>query len=146
MLRAIVLVALVGCVVPAEPVYYGGNPPPAPYGYQQGYTTAPQQTTCRLGSDGQQACGYDCKIGSDGIAACANTPGGRCAMGSDGHVYCSQQTNVFQQTAPTKCHLNSDGTQTCGYNCRLGSNGYHYCASTPDGRCALNSNGTWSCS
>lgn len=144
MLRTLFLVALVGCVVPAEPVYYGGNAPPPPY--QQGYANAPQ-TSCRLGSDGQQACGYDCKIGSDGIAACATSPGGRCDLGSDGHVYCSQPS-VFpqQQTAPTKCHLNSDGSQTCGYNCRLGSNGYHYCASTPDGRCALNSNGTWSCS
>jgi hypothetical protein len=45
----------------------------------------------------------------------------------------------------TECRLNSDGSNTCGYNCRLGSNGHHYCSSMPSGYCALNSNGTWSC-
>ena len=47
-------------------------------------------------------------------------------------------------TAP-ECRMGSDGSNTCGYNCRMGSNGHFYCSSVPDGSCAFNSNGTWSC-
>ena len=39
--------------------------------------------------------------------------------------------------------MGSDGQQTCGYNCRMGSNGHFYCSSRPDGRCAMNSDGTF---
>lgn len=46
--------------------------------------------------------------------------------------------------APT-CRLNSDGSNSCGYNCSLGSNGHFYCSSVPNGRCALNADGTFSC-
>jgi hypothetical protein len=44
----------------------------------------------------------------------------------------------------TECKLNPDGTQTCGYNCKLGS-GRWYCATTPDGQCALQASGSWTC-
>ena len=48
-------------------------------------------------------------------------------------------------TQPTECRMGSDGQNACGYNCKLGSNGHFYCSSVPGGRCALNSDGTWSC-
>jgi hypothetical protein len=129
-----VLVVLASCIVPTGTVYRSSP----------GYSN--QQSECRMGADGMQACGYGCKIGADGVAACANAPGGTCAMGADGHVYCSE-TNVQQSqvAAPAQCHLNSDGSQSCGYNCKFGSDGHHYCASTPNGRCAFNSDGTWTC-
>jgi hypothetical protein len=44
-----------------------------------------------------------------------------------------------------ECKMGSDGRQTCGYNCKLSSNGHWYCASRPDGKCALNSDGTYTC-
>lgn len=44
-----------------------------------------------------------------------------------------------------ECRLNSDGSQSCGYRCQLSSNGRHYCASTPDGMCTLQSDGTFVC-
>jgi hypothetical protein len=44
-----------------------------------------------------------------------------------------------------ECRMGSDGRNTCGYNCQLGSNGHFYCSSVANGRCALNSDGTWSC-
>ena len=45
----------------------------------------------------------------------------------------------------SECRMGSDGQQYCGYNCRMGSNGQFYCASRPDGQCALNSDGTFTC-
>jgi hypothetical protein len=100
-----------------------------------------------MGSDGRQACGFDCKIGSDGVAACANAPNGSCALGADGHVYCSHAPAYApRSTVRSRCHLNGDGTRTCGYNCRFGAGGYHYCASTPNGTCGLNSDGSYTCS
>lgn len=158
---ALVALLLAGCVVRPQPAPYGAPPPQGTYGgppgaypvqpqgpyASQGPYGAPPEASCRLGSDGYQACGYDCKVGADGMAACAPTPDGRCAMGADGHVYCSQAAP--QRPAyggpPPECELNSDGSRSCGYNCRLGSNGYHYCASTPNGRCALNSDGSFTC-
>jgi hypothetical protein len=122
-----------GCVAPRN-------------GGQRSAASAQAEPECRMGSDGRQACGYDCRIGSDGVAACANTPDGTCAMGSDGRVVCSQVVTAQQSAEPRECKLGSDGSQTCGYNCRFGSNGRWYCASTPNGRCAMNSNGTFSCS
>jgi hypothetical protein len=41
--------------------------------------------------------------------------------------------------------MSSNGTNVCGYNCVHGSNGQVWCASRPDGRCALNSNGSVTC-
>jgi hypothetical protein len=41
--------------------------------------------------------------------------------------------------------MGSDGINSCGYNCRMGSDGHFYCATVPNGQCALNSNGTYSC-
>jgi hypothetical protein len=140
---ASIVLALVGCMVPVQqgPAYGSPGYGPPPYGQQQA-------ATCTMGSDGVQACGYDCRVGSDGVAACANAPGGRCALGADGHVYCSetQSYGAYGPQPPTQCELNSDGSQTCGYNCRLGSDGHHYCASTPNGSCGLNSDGSFTCS
>jgi hypothetical protein len=119
---------------PSAPVY--AAPPPA--------APAP---SCRMGSNGQQACGYNCRMGSDGIMACADTPDGVCALGSDGRVTCSQLRSGGGTPGgpPPECRMGSDGQQTCGYNCRMGSNGRMYCASRPDGQCAFNSNGTFTC-
>jgi hypothetical protein len=69
---------------------YAGYPQgyPAGYvgdGYPSGYTRG---ETCLVGSNGVVACGHDCKVGTAGIAACSNVPGGSCASGSDGLVYC----------------------------------------------------------
>ncbi len=105
----------------------------------------PGQPECKMGSDGRQVCGYNWLMGSDGIVACANTPDGRCAMSSDGRAVCSQVERPSAAGPPPECRMGSDGTQVCGYNCRLGSNGRYYCASIPDGHCALNSDGTFSC-
>jgi hypothetical protein len=44
-----------------------------------------------------------------------------------------------------ECKMGSNGQQTCGYNCKLGSGGSWFCASKPDGQCALNGDGTWTC-
>jgi hypothetical protein len=44
-----------------------------------------------------------------------------------------------------ECKLGSRGNQTCGYNCKLGSDGDWYCASKPEGQCALNATGSWTC-
>ena len=133
MLRILFWVSLAGCIVaPAQPQpQYAG------------------QSSCLMGSNGVQACGYDCKLGADGIAACSNMPNGRCELGADGHVYCSEGQPYAQQPPaqmpPQQCALNSDGSRTCGYNCKLGSNGYHYCSTQPNGQCALNSDGSWTC-
>jgi hypothetical protein len=116
---------------------------PAPSVASQG-ERAPE---CRMGSDGRQACGYNCRMGSDGVMACANTPDGVCAMGSDGHVSCSRVAKRSHDSgrAP-ECRMGSHGQNVCGYNCRMGSNGrFFYCASRPDGRCAMNSDGTFTC-
>ena len=44
-----------------------------------------------------------------------------------------------------ECKTGSRGQKTCGYNCKLGSDGDWYCASRPDGQCALNATGSWTC-
>jgi hypothetical protein len=134
---ALGLLALASCVPPqAPPPDYSGQP-------------GAQPTECKMGSDGQQACGYHCMMGSDGHTACADTPNGRCAMGSDGRVTCTQLAGPAGApppgSPPPECRMGSDGQQYCGYNCRMGSNGRFYCASRPDGQCALNSDGTFAC-
>ncbi len=107
--------------------------------------------SCRMGSDGRQACGYNCRIGSDGVAACADTPNGTCAIDSSGQVTCSQlgggpRGGMLIGAGPKpECRMGSNGRNTCGYNCRLGSGGSFFCASRPDGQCAMNSDGTWTC-
>jgi hypothetical protein len=60
---------------------------------------------------------------------------------------CQAAMNGQQASASgaPECKMGSDGQNTCGYNCKLGSAGHWYCASTPQGQCALNSNGTWTC-
>lgn len=47
--------------------------------------------------------------------------------------------------AEQECKMGSDGTKVCGYDCRMGSNGRVYCADTPDGSCAMNVDGTFTC-
>ena len=118
-------------------------PPPAPL-----LNPAPEQQSpqCRMGSNGQQACGFNCRMGSDGVMACADTPDGTCAMGSNGRVTCSQvRGGGATGGPPPECRMGSDGQQVCGYNCRMGSNGHFYCANRADGQCAFNSNGTFTC-
>jgi hypothetical protein len=44
-----------------------------------------------------------------------------------------------------QCLVGADGMNSCGYNCRMGGDGHQYCSSVPDGRCALNADGTMSC-
>jgi len=44
-----------------------------------------------------------------------------------------------------ECKMGSRGNQTCGYNCKLGADGDWYCASKPEGQCALNATGSWTC-
>ena len=46
---------------------------------------------------------------------------------------------------PTECRMGSDGMNVCGYNCRLGANGHMYCSGIPNGQCALNSDGSFTC-
>ena len=135
---ALVALALISCVPPQQQ-----SPPP---GYS-GQPGAPPPE-CKMGSDGQQACGYGCMMGSDGRVACADTPDGTCAMGSDGRVTCTQVARPAGGPAggpPPECKMGSDGQQYCGYNCKMGSNGRFYCASRPDGQCALNADGTFAC-
>ena len=119
-----------GCAVPME-----GAAPARPQ-------ASPR---CLMGSNGVQACGYNCMMGSDGVSACANTPNGVCAMGTDGHVQCSQVQGSQPAGPPPECKMGSRGERTCGYNCRMGSNGYWYCATTANGQCAMSSDGSWTC-
>lgn len=59
-----------------------------------------------------------------------------------------QTGQTGQSTASAEepeCKLQSNGTNVCGYHCKTGSNGRVYCADTPDGQCAMNSDGTYSC-
>jgi hypothetical protein len=111
------------------------------------YRAAPP-TRCLMGSDGRNACGYNCRIGSDGVSACADTPDGTCSIDAWGHATCTRVAGygygVVGGPKP-ECKMSSRGRNTCGYNCKHGSNGEVYCASTPNGRCALNSDGSWSC-
>ena len=45
-----------------------------------------------------------------------------------------------------QCLMSSNGMQACGYNCRLGADGLAACANTPDGVCAMGSDGRVTCS
>lgn len=141
MIRALLCVAMAAALLGSA----ASNSPGAarPIGpAQQSVSNSPE---CRMGSDGQNVCGYNCMMGSDGHFACANTPDGVCAMGSDGRVSCSQLSATQQNAPPPECRMGSDGQNVCGYDCQMGSNGHIYCASRPDGRCAFNSDGTYSC-
>ena len=121
--------------------------PPSQTGQPMAPPTGGAVSECKMGSDGQQVCGYNCKMGSDGHFACADTPDGVCAMGSDGRVTCSHVAGPAAPAGgpPPECKMGSDGQQYCGYNCKMGSNGRFYCASRPDGQCAMNSDGTFTC-
>ncbi len=111
------------------------------------FVAAAQPPECHMGADGRQACGYNCRMGADGIEACADTPNGTCAMGTNGHMTCSQVAGAgaVAGAPPPECRMSSRGQNRCGYHCEYGSNGEVYCASRPDGHCAMNSDGTWSC-
>ncbi|MFZ5446355.1 MAG: hypothetical protein ACOZQL_40585 [Myxococcota bacterium] len=132
-----------------QPPPPGATPQPyTPQPYAPAATPAPASPSCRMGTDGRQACGYNCRMGTDGVMACADTPDGVCAMGTDGRVTCSRVGgggSGFGSAPPPECRMGTDGRQTCGYNCRMGTNGRMYCASRPDGQCAMNTNGTFSC-
>lgn len=127
-------------VPPQQPQYA-----PQPQAYVPPAQPAP---SCRMGTDGRQACGYNCRMGTDGVMVCADTPDGACAMGTDGRVTCSQLGRGAMAPSggpPPSCRMGTDGQNVCGYNCQMGTNGHMYCASRPDGRCAFNTNGTFSC-
>lgn len=47
-----------------------------------------QPTECRMGSDGEQTCGYNCRMGSNGHFYCASVPNGQCRMNSNGTFSC----------------------------------------------------------
>jgi TPR repeat protein len=106
-----------------------------------------ERPECKMGSDGIHVCGYDCKMGADRHVACADTPNGRCAMSTDGSISCSQIAPSFVGAGmpPPECKMGADGRKVCGYNCRMGSNGRMYCSRTPNGKCAFNADGTFSC-
>ena len=53
-----------------------------------GQPSGGKPTECRMGSDGQQVCGYNCRIGSNGHVYCASIPNGTCRMNSDGSFGC----------------------------------------------------------
>jgi hypothetical protein len=116
-----------------------------------GVGAAAPGTRCLMGSDGRNACGYNCRIGSDGVSACADTPDGACSIDAYGHASCSRVGGYGYRVAGVapgpkpECRMGSDGVNTCGYNCRMGSNGHFYCSSVPNGQCAFNSDGTFSC-
>lgn len=50
-----------------------------------------------------------------------------------------------ETTQAPECRMGTDGRNACGFNCRMGTNGKIYCASRPDGRCAFNTDGTFTC-
>ncbi len=43
---------------------------------------------CRMGTNGQNTCGYNCQMGTNGRFYCASTPQGRCAMNTNGTFTC----------------------------------------------------------
>jgi hypothetical protein len=77
--------------------YCGAGHAGYPQGYPPGYvgdgypSGTPERNgeVCMTGSDGMTVCGWDCKAGTTGRVSCAAMPGGQCAQGSDGHVYCT---------------------------------------------------------
>lgn len=112
--------------------------------------SAAEEPECKMGSDGQNVCGYDCQMGSNGRVYCADTPDGKCSFNADGTYTCTQLAHTRRgvNAAPAEepeCKLQSNGREVCGYNCRTGSSGDVYCSSTPNGRCKLNSDGSFSC-
>lgn len=107
----------------------------------EGADLGPERPECRMGTVGRQACGYFCLVGSDGMAVCSSSPSGACGYDPLGRAVCEPMAG-----GPSpECRHGSDGMATCGFNCRLGSGGSWFCATRPDGRCAMNSDGTWTC-
>jgi len=62
------------------PLGCGVQPPGPPH--------APGSPECKLGSNGQQTCGYNCQLGSGGSWFCASTPAGKCALNANGTWTC----------------------------------------------------------
>jgi hypothetical protein len=126
----------------------GLTPRAAPVPAQPAPEPRRPRPTCLMGTDGQQACGYHCQMGTNGVVACADTADGVCAMGTDGRITCSRvgASGGYQPGVKPECRMGTDGRNTCGYHCQMGTNGHIYCASSPDGTCAMNTNGTWTCS
>ncbi len=58
----------------------GCGPPPPP--------AAPGAPECKMGSNGQNTCGYNCKLGSDGSWYCASKPEHQCALNASGTWTC----------------------------------------------------------
>jgi len=49
---------------------------------------APGAPECKMGSNGQQTCGYNCKLGSSGTWYCASKPEFQCALNATGTWTC----------------------------------------------------------
>jgi hypothetical protein len=86
-------------------------------------------------------------MGSNGHMYCSGTPNGKCALNSDGTFSCpgTMMAPAAVNVPPPKCEMGADGVNSCGYNCELGADGHEYCSSVPNGKCALNADGSWSC-
>ena len=104
---------------------------------------------CWKDATGKQVCGFNCVV-NEGRVGCASTPYGHCrASGAevqcaDGAVITVMGVGDASSKAP-ECKMGSDGMNACGYNCKVGSNGKAYCSSVPNGSCALNADGTYTC-
>jgi hypothetical protein len=45
-----------------------------------------------------------------------------------------------------ECRMSTNGQQACGYHCMMGTDGIFVCADTPEGVCAMSTNGRITCS
>jgi hypothetical protein len=43
---------------------------------------------CKMGTRGENTCGYNCRMGSNGVWYCASMPNGQCAMNANGTWTC----------------------------------------------------------
>ena len=108
-----------------------------------------QVPDCWKDSTSKQVCGFNCVV-NEGRVGCASTPYGHCSVAGadvrcvDGPTITVMGVGAASSKAP-ECKMGSDGMNACGYNCKLGSNVEAYCSSVPNGACALNADGTFSC-
>ena len=106
---------------------------------------------CWKDSAGKQVCGFNCVV-NEGRVGCASTPYGHC-WAESADVRCANGPTITvmgvgdssKPAKPPECKMGSDGMNACGYNCKLGSNGKAYCSSVPNGACAQNADGTFTC-
>ena len=58
---------------------------------------------CRVGGDGNAACGYNCIFDGNGRAVCSSDPNATCLAGGDGNAACG-----------TSCIFDGFGRAVCG--------------------------------